>query len=269
MDFPNINPIALQFGPIAIRWYSLAYMFGLLGGWLLAKKMADVWKNGVNSDDIDDFLTYATLGVILGGRLGYVIFYNLEYFAMNPLQILKVWQGGMSFHGGFLGVAIAMVLYAKVKKISFLALTDIIVCVSPIGLGLGRVANFINGELFGRVATSDVSWAVIFPNGGPLPRHPSQLYEALLEGVCLFLILNGLAKVKKIRNAKGFLSGLFVINYSIFRLIIEYFREPDAHLGFFFGANVTMGQILSLPMFIAGSAIIAYSIFEKRKNDAK
>jgi phosphatidylglycerol:prolipoprotein diacylglycerol transferase len=267
MDFPNISPIAFSLGPVVVRWYSLAYMVGLFGGWVYAKKIAQNWKNGVSAEDIDDFLTWATFGVILGGRLGYVLFYNLEYFMMNPSQIFKVWQGGMSFHGGFLGVIIAMVLYSKLKKISFFALTDIIASVTPIGLFLGRIANFINGELYGRVADKDVPWAIVFPNAGFLPRHPSQLYEALLEGVLLFIILNIIGRFSKIRKFTGFLSAIFVINYAMFRLVVEYFRQPDDHLGFYFGSNITMGQILSVPMFLAGMGIIFYSVTRVKKDE--
>lgn len=266
MDFPNISPVAFQIGFLSVRWYSLAYMFGLLGGWIYAKKLAKKWQNGVGENHVDDFLTYATLGVIFGGRLGYVLFYNLDYYAMNPVQILKIWQGGMSFHGGLLGVVVAFVLFSKLKKISFFALTDIIACVAPMGLFLGRVANFINGELYGRVA-KDVPWAVVFPNGGSFPRHPSQLYEAMLEGLALFLILNLTALYPKVREKRGFLSGLFVAFYASFRLFVEQFRQPDLHLGFIF-EHITMGQALSIPMLLCGLAIIFYSFHKtSKKND--
>lgn len=255
LPFPEIDPVAFQWGWLIIRWYSLAYIFGLLGAWGLARVMSRKCGSQWTVLKIDDFLLWATVGIILGGRLGYVFFYNLSYYLEYPAQILAVWQGGMSFHGGLIGVIVAAVLFARKKEIPLFSMSDILVCVAPIGLFLGRVANFINGELFGRV-TQSVPWAIVFPEGGDMPRHPSQLYEALTEGLLLFLILNALWWfVPKYRERAGFLTGLFFILYAVFRFALEFFREPDAHLGFIF-ENLTMGQILCVPMFLLGLLIV-------------
>ena len=256
--FPDIDPIAFQFGFIAIRWYSLAYIFGLIGAWGLALKMSRISQSPFTVLKIDDFLVWATFGIIIGGRLGYVLFYNLRYFLEFPLHILALWEGGMSFHGGLLGVVIATFLFAWKKQVPPLAIGDIIVCVAPIGLFLGRLANFINGELFGRISHS-VPWVMVFPGGGPEPRHPSQLYEATMEGIVLFIILNVLWWfVPKYRERTGFLSGLFFILYALFRFGLEFFREPDAHLGFIW-QHLSMGQLLCLPMFLFGLWLILRS----------
>lgn len=255
IPFPQIDPVALNLGFLVIRWYSLAYIFGLLGAWLLARKMSLFSKSTFTVLKIDDFLIWATMGVVVGGRLGYVLFYNAHYFYENPLQILAVWQGGMSFHGGLLGVIIATLLFAWKKQISPLVMGDILVCVAPIGLFLGRLANFINGELFGRV-THDVPWAMIFPAGGAEPRHPSQLYEAGLEGLALFVILNSVWwGSKRLRARHGFTLGLFFLLYGLFRFSVEFTREPDAHLGFVF-AHLSMGQLLCVPMILLGDWLI-------------
>lgn len=249
-SYPDIDPILFQWGFLVIRWYALAYIFGLLAAWGLARKMSAVSHSTFTVLKIDDFLMWAVFGIILGGRLGYILFYNLQYFLEFPSQILMVWKGGMSFHGGLIGVIIACFLFAHKKKISPFAMGDILVCVAPIGLFLGRLANFINGELYGRVTTHPIG--IIFPMGGELPRHPSQLYEAFTEGILLFIILNTLWWfVVKYRNRTGFLTGLFFILYAIFRFGIEFFREPDAHLGFVF-SDFTMGQILCIPMLLCG-----------------
>lgn len=249
--FPQIDPVAFQIGWIVIRWYSLAYIFGLVGAWMLARKMSRISDSTFTVLKIDDFLIWATAGIILGGRLGYVLFYNLNYFLEFPLQILALWQGGMSFHGGLLGVVVATLLFAHKKKISPFVMGDIIVCVAPIGLFLGRLANFANGELFGRVSHA-VPWVMVFPNGGEEPRHPSQLYEAFAEGALLFLILNALWWfVPKYRARPGFMTGLFFVLYGIFRFVLEFFREPDAHLGFILGPT-SMGQLLCVPMVLFG-----------------
>ncbi len=249
--FPTIDPIAVHLGIFAVRWYSLAYIFGIIGAWLLARQMSRYSKSVFTVLKIDDFLIWATAGIVLGGRLGYVLFYNIHYFLENPLQIFAVWQGGMSFHGGLIGVIVATLLFSRLKNISPLAMGDILVCVAPIGLFFGRLANFANAELFGRV-TQSVPWAMIFPNGGPLPRHPSQLYEAFLEGIVLFAVLNALWWFSpRLRNRQGFLFGLFLILYAVFRFGIEFTREPDAHLGFVF-YTFSMGQILSIPMALCG-----------------
>ena len=258
IPFPDIDPIALQIGFWGIRWYSLAYIFGLIGAWGLARVMSQRSHSTFTVLKIDDFLVWATAGIILGGRLGYVLFYNLGYFLEFPLKILALWEGGMSFHGGLIGVILATCLFARNKQVSLFSMGDILVCVAPIGLLLGRVANFINGELFGRI-THAVPWAMIFPEGGPEPRHPSQLYEACLEGVALLVILNALWWFcPRYRNRPGFLSGLFFILYGIFRFGLEFFREPDAHLGFVLGP-LSMGQMLCLPMVLFGLWLIMRS----------
>lgn len=249
--FPDLDPVAFQMGWIVIRWYSLAYIFGLLGAWLLARKMSRVSKSVFTVLKIDDFLIWATVGIIVGGRLGYVFFYNLGYFLEFPAQIPALWQGGMSFHGGLIGVLVATLLFAKKKEISPLAMGDILVCVAPIGLFLGRLANFINGELYGRVSHA-VPWVMIFPGGGEEPRHPSQLYEAFGEGLLLFVILNAVWwLMPKYRERQGFMSGLFFVLYGGVRFILEFFREPDEHLGFII-QNLSMGQLLCIPMILFG-----------------
>ncbi|MDR2902404.1 MAG: prolipoprotein diacylglyceryl transferase [Lactobacillales bacterium] len=248
---PAIDPVLFQVGWLVVRWYSLAYIFGLLGAWLMARKMSRYAHSTFTVLKIDDFLVWATAGVIVGGRLGYVLFYNLKYFIEFPWQIFAVWQGGMSFHGGLLGVIAATLLFAHKKKISPLAMGDILVCVAPIGLFFGRLANFINGELYGRV-THAVPWTMFFEGAGDQPRHPSQLYEAFLEGLLLFIILNTLWwGSKKYRSGSGYLTGVFFMLYALFRFVLEFFREPDAHLGFVF-YSLSMGQILCIPMFLFG-----------------
>lgn len=251
MMFPDLDPVAFQMGWVVIRWYSLAYIFGLLGAWLLARKMSRVSKSVFTVLKIDDFLIWATVGIIVGGRLGYVLFYNLGYFLEFPAQIPALWQGGMSFHGGLIGVLVATLLFAKKKEISPLAMGDILVCVAPVGLFLGRLANFINGELYGRVSHA-VPWVMIFPGGGEEPRHPSQLYEAFGEGLLLFVILNAVWwLMPKYRERQGFMSGLFFVLYGGVRFILEFFREPDEHLGFII-QNLSMGQLLCIPMILFG-----------------
>ncbi len=255
LAFPDIDPVAFQWGWLIIRWYSLAYIFGLLGAWLLARQMSRVSGSQWTVLKIDDFLLWATVGIILGGRLGYVFFYNFHYYLEHPADILAVWQGGMSFHGGLIGMILTTILFARRKEIPLTSMSDILVCVAPIGLCLGRLANFINAELYGRV-TQAVPWAVVFPDGGDLPRHPSQIYEALSEGLLLFIILNALWWfVPKYRARGGFLTGLFFILYAVFRFGLEFFREPDAHLGFIF-ENLTMGQLLCVPMFLLGLLMV-------------
>lgn len=253
MAFPQIDPVLLQLGPIAIRWYALAYIAGLLLGWrymlMLNKHRADLTSNEV----IDDLLVWAIIGVILGGRLGYVLFYNLPYYAANPLNALAVWQGGMSFHGGLLGVTVAMIWFARRRGLELLRLSDLVSCGVPLGLFFGRIANFINGELFGR--TTDLPWAFIFPHGGPLPRHPSQLYEAALEGLVLFAILAWLAWRRDGLEKPGLLTGVYLLGYALARVVVELVRQPDAQIGLLpFGT--TMGQWLSVPMFLAGLYLI-------------
>jgi len=244
MPFPPLNPIAFHLGPIAVHWYGLAYVVGLLGWWQyslwLTKKFPRVTRSMV-----DDYLVWAIIGVILGGRLGFVLFYNPQKYLANPMEILQVWKGGMAFHGGLLGVIMATAIYTTRRGIYFLNFSDLACCGVPIGLFFGRLANFVNGELYGRV--TDSSWGIIFPHGGPLPRHASQLYEAILEGLLLFVLLAFGALFTRWPHRRGLLTGIFLTGYGLARIGVEYFREPDAFLGYFAG-GLTMGQILSLPV---------------------
>ena len=251
--YPAIDPIAIEIGPIAIRWYSLAYVVGILLSWRYMIRLIRRSPGGIEAVHIDDLIVWGTLGIILGGRIGYTMFYKPGYFLDNPLEILAMWRGGMSFHGGLLGVLIAVFLFTRRRGIGFVALGDIVVCAAPIGLFLGRIANFINGELFGRA--SDAPWAMVFPHGGPLARHPSQLYEAGLEGLVLFAVLAWLAFGTRALERPGLLGGVFFAGYGIARIIAEMFRGPDAHLGFL-AAGATMGQLLSLPLVLAGAWLI-------------
>lgn len=257
LAFPTIDPVLFEIGPLAIRWYSLAYIAGLLLGWRYMVWMATQPPAASSRDDVDDFLVWAIFAVVLGGRIGYVTFYNLEYYLLNPSQILKVWQGGMSFHGGLLGVTVATFWFCYKRKINVLRFFDMVATATPIGLLLGRIANFINGELYGR--PTDVSWGVVFPGAGDVPRHPSQLYESALEGLVLLVILHLLYRNQHIRRRPGILAGVFLIGYGIARSIAELFREPDAHLGFLLGGT-TMGQWLSAPMWIGGVWLIYYGL---------
>ncbi len=256
LSFPQIDPIAISLGPFAIRWYALAYIGGLLIAWWYCRWLATRPPRDVGSEAFDDFLLWATLGIVLGGRLGYVLFYKPGFYFANPLEIVMVWQGGMSFHGGLLGVAVAEVAFARRRGIPLFALTDIVACAAPVGLFLGRIANFVNGELFGR--QSDAPWAVVFPSDVErLPRHPSQLYEAGLEGILLFLALYVLVRLRAL-EVSGLLTGAFLIGYALARMAAELFREPDVHLGFLPG-GVTMGQVLSLPMALAGLGLVIWA----------
>jgi phosphatidylglycerol:prolipoprotein diacylglycerol transferase len=256
IPFPSIDPVAISLGPFAIRWYALAYIVGLLMGWRYCLALAGRSPQLVARRDVDDFLVWATLGVVLGGRIGYVLFYQPGYYIHHPIEALYVWHGGMSFHGGALGVTIAIILFTRARRIPLLAFSDIIAEAIPIGLFFGRIANFINGELYGR--PSNVAWAMIFPNGGPVPRHPSQLYEAFCEGLVLFLLLF-VAERLDARLRSGLVTGLFLAGYAILRMSGEFFREPDPQLGFLiFGA--TMGQLLSIPLLLAGVLIIAWAL---------
>jgi phosphatidylglycerol:prolipoprotein diacylglycerol transferase len=263
LPFPTIDPIAVSIGPFAIRWYALAYVVGLLGGWFYARSLAAreaLWAGLKRPapEDIDDLILWVALGVVLGGRVGYVLFYNFADYATDPLEVLAIWHGGMSFHGGFLGSIAAILLFAWRRRLNGLAMLDLAAVVTPIGLFFGRIANFINGELWGRPAP-DLPFAVVFPHAGPLPRHPSQLYEALGEGLVLFVIL-ALAVRRFGFGRPGLLGGLFVLGYAVARILCEFFREPDPQLGFLFGSSVealgggiTMGMLLSLPMALAGA----------------
>ncbi|GEP06880.1 prolipoprotein diacylglyceryl transferase [Methylobacterium oxalidis] len=266
LPFPAIDPVAVAIGPITIKWYALAYIAGLVGGWYYARRlvMADgLW--GVvrrpTLNDIDDLIVWVALGVVLGGRLGYVLFYNLPMYLADPIEIFAIRNGGMSFHGGFLGAILAMLLFARARRLNGYTLLDIAAVVVPIGLFFGRIANFVNGELWGRIAP-DFPYAVVFPTGGPLPRHPSQLYEAVTEGLLLFAVMA--LSVRRFGFRKpGLLGGIFVLGYALARTVCEFFREPDRQLGYLFGTDlgplgggVTMGMLLCLPMALVGLAYI-------------
>ena len=256
LTFPNIDPVAIQLGPLAIRWYALAYIAGIVLSWRLMRRLVVSPPAIASQLQVDDFVSWATLGVVLGGRLGYCLFYQPALYLADPISILKVWTGGMSFHGGMLGVSIAVLLFCRQQKINILGFADRVAVCAPIGLGLGRVANFINGELWGRQAPDDLPWAMAFPRAGPELRHPSQLYQALMEGLLLFTVMFVLSRREPIRARFGTLTGVFLIGYALARITGEFFREPDAFLGFLtFGA--TMGQMLSIPMLLAGLWLVA------------
>jgi len=257
--FPTFDPVAIAIGPIVIRWYALAYIGGIVFGWLYARalvKSESLWGGPapITLPQLDNFILWVTVGIILGGRTGYVLFYNLPFFIQHPAEILELWKGGMSFHGGFMGCVVAVMWFARKNGISILSLGDITTAVGPIGLFLGRIANFINSELWGRPADPDLPWAMIFPNGGPLPRHPSQLYEAGLEGILLFAVLAAMIRLGALKRP-GLILGSFIALYGLARIAGEHFREPDPQLGFLWG-GLTMGMLLSVPMVIAGAIII-------------
>ncbi len=261
IPFPEIGAVLFEIGPFAIRWYALAYIVGLLLGWRYCVWLAKRPPALVTKLQIDDFLVWATIGVIGGGRLGYVLFYQPGQFLARPVEILQVWHGGMSFHGGVAGVIVAIILFARRRGIPLLALCDIVAAAVPIGLFLGRLANFVNAELYGR--PTDAPWAMVFPGDAQaLPRHPSQLYEAGLEGIVLFLVLFFLIQSESVRRRQGLATGVFLAGYALARIFVEFFREPDAFLGFV-AAGTTMGQWLSLPMAIGG----AYLIWRARRVD--
>ena len=254
MIFPNIDPIAISIGPLAIRWYALAYIFGLLGGWFFISQLIRHPPYIMTRSQLSSFLSWAVISIIIGGRAGYVLFYNFSYYVQNPIEIFFVWQGGMSFHGGFIGIMIAIILFSRINNISLFYFSDLIASAAPIGLFFGRIANFINGELYGR--TTDVPWAIVFPRGGSSPRHPSQLYEAALEGIGLYLIILTLIIFTKARRSPGLLMGVFLFGYGLSRIFIELFREPDNHIGFMIGST-TIGQWLSIPLVLAGIYFIS------------
>lgn len=262
IPFPAIDPVLVEVGPVVIRWYALAYIVGIFLGWWYAKSLirnVAIWGLAgppMKPADIDDFVVWCAVGIILGGRIGYVLFYDLPRFMENPLEIFALWHGGMSFHGGFLGTVLAMVIFARVRKIPTWSLIDVIAPSVTFGLFLGRLANFINGELFGRV--TDVPWAIVFPNGGPEPRHPSQLYEALLEGIVLFVVLRVLTNRLGMLQRPGFVSGAFATGYGVARTTAEFFREPDIQIGYLAG-GLTMGMLLSIPMIVAGIALMVWA----------
>jgi phosphatidylglycerol:prolipoprotein diacylglycerol transferase len=279
--FPQFDPVIVHFGPLAIRWYALAYIVSLVVGWRLVRRLVRLVPVVATPLQVDDFLTWATLGVVLGGRLGYVLFYQPSAYLAHPAMILAVWEGGMSFHGGMLGVAVAIIVFCRRNGIPFLGFADRIAIVAPIGLGLGRCANFINGELWGRPAPLSWPGAMVFPYAAPapggtsmetyealrqtvcagllpaqcVPRYPSELYEALLEGALLFVVVFVLSRREGLRARFGALTGIFLCGYAIARIVAECFREPDAFLGFL-SFGTTMGQILSVPMFVVGLCLI-------------
>ena len=254
--FPTIDPVLVEIGPVAIRWYALAYVVGLVLGWQYIRLLARRDILALTPRQVDDLLVWCTVAIVIGGRLGYVLFYQPGYYFSHPIEIPVIWRGGMSFHGGMLGMIAALVLFSRRSQMPLLRLADAVAVAAPIGLFFGRLANFVNGELYGRA--SDVSWAMVFPGGGDAPRHPSQLYEAVLEGLILFALLCVLTFAFKAWRRPGMLTGVFLAGYGIARIIVELFREPDAFLGFLF-SGITMGQILSLPMLLLGIALIAFA----------
>lgn len=263
LAFPHIDPVLIEIGPLAIRWYALAYVAGIFIGWWLLKRLSDKSTPPLlNQKALDDIMLYAIFGIILGGRLGYVLFYNLPFYLEHPMMALQIWKGGMSFHGGLLGMILAMLLFCRRFEIPFLKLTDLLAVCAPIGLFFGRIANFINGELWGRA--SDVPWAMVFPTGGAVPRHPSQLYEAALEGALLFIIMLSLVSLTRAREKTGMLSGLFLLGYGAARAFVEQFREPDEQVGFLW-QGVTMGQLLSTPMIVGGLFLVLYALRKRHE----
>jgi phosphatidylglycerol:prolipoprotein diacylglycerol transferase len=261
VPFPVIDPVLVEIGPLPIRWYALAYIAGLLLGlWLMRRLVAQerLWDGRVRPSivSLDDLLVYAALGVVIGGRLGYVLFYNLDYFLAHPASIPAVWEGGMSFHGGLGGATLGIWLFARREKVPMLSVADLCAAVVPLGIFFGRLANFIKPELWGRV--SDVDWAMVFPDpaAGPFPRHPSQLYEAATEGVLLFVVLMWAVRLGALKRP-GLVTGLFGMGYGLARIFCEFYREPDPQLGFLFG-GATMGMLLSLPLVIAGLILITH-----------
>jgi phosphatidylglycerol:prolipoprotein diacylglycerol transferase len=258
LPFPRIDPVLIHVGPLAVRWYALGYIVGILAGWYYARLIIaspKAWGGTapLTLADFDDFVLWATLGIIVGGRTGYVLFYNLAHFAAHPLEVLKLWNGGMSFHGGVIGVVVAVVAFALRRRIPVLSLGDVTIAVAPIGIFLVRLANFINGELWGR--PTDVPWSMVFPAGGPIPRHPSQLYEAALEGLLLLVVLGAMVRLGALKRP-GLVTGTFAIGYGLVRIFCEFFREPDAQLGFLWG-GLTMGMLLSIPLILAGIGVLA------------
>jgi phosphatidylglycerol---prolipoprotein diacylglyceryl transferase len=258
LPFPNIDPVAFSIGPLAVHWYGLAYVAGILLGWLYTRQLIarpHLWKGDAapaTNAHLDDFLVWIAAGIVLGGRTGYILFYDFASVAADPIRAIQIWNGGMSFHGGLIGATLAMILFARRNLIPVWSMFDIVAAAAPIGLFFGRIANFINGELWGRL--SSAPWAIVFPTGGPFARHPSQLYEAALEGIVLFLLLALMIFGFKALRRPGLVCGVFVIGYGLSRTFVEFFREPDAQLGYLLGTNwLTMGMVLSLPMVAIGA----------------
>lgn len=252
MNFPHIDPVIFSIGPLAVRWYGMMYLFGFLGGYFMMCHVVKLRSLPISKETISDLLFYAVLGVVLGGRFGYTLFYNTQYYLSHPLKIFYVWEGGMSFHGGLTGVLIVLLVFCRMRQLDLLLLADVVVAAVPIGLFFGRIGNFINSELWGRV--TDFPLGIVFPDGGPLPRHPSQLYEAALEGVLLFALIYLLHRYGAARGIPAF---SFLFLYGAFRFAIEFVRQPDEQLGFLWG-GATMGQLLSLPMVVAGLFGVIY-----------
>lgn len=265
LEYPEISPVIFSIGPLAVRWYSMAYLLGIIFGWWLASVRIKKYNLGLSKANCEDVAFAVTLGIILGGRIGYILFYSNGQYWDNPLEMFALWHGGMSFHGGIIGVIVGLYISSRLVKYPFLKLTDLVSPVVPIGIFLGRLANFVNDELWGRV--TDVPWAVRFPRGGMLPRHPSQIYEACLEGIALFIILNLLWQSKWCRERSGFISGMFLLGYAVFRSVLEQFREPDAQIGFLWG-GITMGQLLSMPITILGLYLVVRPFWGKKSAQA-
>jgi phosphatidylglycerol---prolipoprotein diacylglyceryl transferase len=262
IDFPNIDPVAIAIGPLQIRWYALAYLTGFLLGWAVALRLNRLYgEQALPKQKIDDFMMWVVIGVIAGGRMGYVLFYNLPYFLADPTHILRVWEGGMSFHGGAAGVIIAIIGFALYHKINMYRLADIVCAVVPIGLLFGRLANFINGELYGRVTTAP--WGVVFPGTDGQPRHPSQLYEAFGEGLILLVVLMIMMQMRAVRDRPGLVSAVFLMGYGLARFLVEFVREPDVQLGML-SYGLTMGQTLCLPMILGGLMVAVLSQRQRR-----
>lgn len=254
LTYPQIDPVALSLGPLKVHWYGLMYLIGFAAAWWLGQHRARKPGAILQPEQIGDLIFYCALGAVLGGRIGYVLFYDLGVYLEHPANIFKVWEGGMSFHGGMLGVITAMLLYGRKVQRAFFELMDFVAPLVPIGLGAGRIGNFINGELWGKV--TDVPWAMVFPHGGPLPRHPSQLYQAFLEGLVLFLILWFYSRKPRPTMA---VSGLFLLCYGVFRFVVEFARQPDAQLGYLAFGWLTMGQVLSTPMILGGVGLMVWA----------
>lgn len=257
LPFPDIDPVALSLGPLVIRWYALAYVVGIVLGYAYIKRLNQQFTPPIiPTKPFEDMMMWAILGIILGGRLGYILFYKPAYYFAHPAEIFMLWQGGMAFHGGIIGVTLSFFLFARRFELPFLRIMDMVAAAAPIGLFFGRLANFVNGELFGRM--TDAPWGIIFPAGGPLPRHPSQLYEAALEGVLLFILLRLLWSLRSVREKQGVVAGCFLIGYATARFCVEYVREPDAHLGLL-SLGLSMGQWLCIPMALLGAGVIIWA----------